>query len=52
LKTLSEESNIKPVLEVLVSMASVNSKLEFQKLYFERILPEYTLNADLWALYL
>jgi hypothetical protein len=40
------------MMEVLTSLAKVNSKLEFAKLYFERLLSEYTLNAELWSLYL
>lgn len=36
----------------LSSLTKVNAKLDFVKLYYERLLPEYTLNPALWSLYL
>jgi hypothetical protein len=49
---MAEDSNILPMIETLSLLPKVSSKLELVKLYFERILPEYTLNVNLWSLYL
>lgn len=40
------------MIDTLAGITKVDHKLEFAKLYFERLLPEYTLNTDLWMLYL
>jgi hypothetical protein len=40
------------MIETMASLTKVSPKLDFAKLYFERLLPNYTLNTDLWTLYL
>jgi hypothetical protein len=47
---MRENSVIEPMLEHLEKLRMFKN-FNLTQLYFERVLPEFTLNADLWKLY-
>ena len=50
---LSEQNNIQPIIEALGRPLEelAEDNFNYVWLYFERILSEYTLNEDLWTLF-
>jgi len=49
---MTDHENLEPMLALLSSLKSSKTNYNFTRLYFERLLPNFTLNESLWQLYI